>query len=136
MSVEANKALIHRMYDLGNRRQLNEYIECMAPDCIFHFTDRDWSRQQEIELWPRWLASFPDIVSTVEDVIGEGDKVAFRVTHRGTHKGAFMGIAPTGNKIEMTNTCICRIAAGKVVEGWATTDDLRFRQQLGIIPKR
>jgi predicted ester cyclase len=136
MSVEENKALIRRVYDLGNRRQFDEYADCMAQGCVFHFPDRDWTRQQEIDFGPVWFGAFPDIFSTVEDVIGEGDKVAFRVTHRATHKGKFMGIPPTGNKIEMTNAAIYRIVGGKVVEGWVTSDDLRFRQQLGTIPKR
>ena len=38
------------------------------------------------------LAAFPDFSVTIEDAIAEGDKVAVRVTLRGTHQGALMGI--------------------------------------------
>ncbi len=79
-------------------------------------------------------AAFPDSVATIEDILAEGDKVAFRVTYRMTHQAKFMGIEPTGKKVTMTNAAIYRIAAGKVVEGWATIDNLHFMQQLGAIP--
>jgi predicted ester cyclase len=45
-------------------------------------------------------------------------------------------VAPTGNRIEQTNQAIIRIADGKWVEAWATMDDLRMMQQLGIIPSQ
>lgn len=135
MSVEENKVLIRRMYDLLNQRQLDAYLDLIAPDAVAHFTDGDMSRDQEKRLDERWYAAFPDSVSTIEDLVAEGDKVAFRVTHRGTHKAEFMGIAPTGKEFEMTNTGIVRVAGGKVAELWATIDNLHFMQQLGVIPK-
>jgi predicted ester cyclase len=58
----------------------------------------------------------PDFEITIEDQIAEGNKVVTRQTHRGTHKGAFMGVAPTGAKIETTETSILRIANGKICE--------------------
>ena len=78
--------------------------------------------------------AFPDAKSTVEDILAEGAKVAWRVTHRGTHQSEFMGIAPTGKKIEMTNTGIARITAGRWMETWGTADNRRLMQQPGIIP--
>ena len=58
-----------------------------------------------------------------------------RVTWRGTHKGVFMDIAPTGNKIDITNANMIKIVAGKWVEFWNTTD-VRLMQQLGVIPEQ
>lgn len=40
----------------------------------------------------------------VEDIFGEGDRVAVRNTIRGTHVGEFQGIAPTGRSIEWVVT--------------------------------
>ena len=83
-----------------------------------------------------YFAAFPDASATIEDMVAEGDKVAVRVTWRATHKGEFMGITPTGKQIEMTNTLIFRIADGKLVENWATIDELRLMRQLGVIPEQ
>ena len=120
-----------------NRRELDAYFELLSPDYIEHHTTMgDSSLEQIIQGVPTFFTAFPDIHATIEDMLAEGDRVAIRVIWRGTHKGDFMGIAPTGNKIEMTNTAIFRIADGKWAETWATTDDLRLMQQLGVIPKQ
>jgi steroid delta-isomerase-like uncharacterized protein len=124
------------MYELINRRELAAYFKLLAPGYVEHLTTGDMSLEQIKQLDAIMFAAFPDVTSTIEDMVAEEDKVAFRVTHRGTHKGEFMGIPPTGNKIEMTNTFIIKIATGKVAEGWATIDELRLMQQLGVIPKQ
>jgi predicted ester cyclase len=48
--------------------------------------------------------AFPDSICTVNDIIAEKDRVAFRISWTGTHKGEFMGIAPTGKNFKMQNT--------------------------------
>ncbi len=57
------------------------------------------NRDQEKRIVNNFYIALPDVVSTIEDMVAEGDKVAFRVTHRGTNKGNWLGIAPTGNKV-------------------------------------
>jgi predicted ester cyclase len=82
----------------------------------------------------RAQAAFSDISITVEDQIAEGDKVVSRWTIRGTHKGEYMGIAPTGKQVTITGISIYRIEKGKIVEDWANSDMLGMLQQLGAIP--
>jgi predicted ester cyclase len=86
-------------------------------------------------LYEPWFAAFPDAQFTLEDLIAEGDKVTFRATLRGTHRGEFMGIAPTGKHVTMTAIGIGRIEEGKIAEGWQSTDVLGLLQQLGAIPQ-
>lgn len=78
--------------------------------------------------------AFPDLQYTVEDLIAEGDKVAVRASMRGTHKGEFMSIPPTGKQATWTEIHLCRFADGKVVEHWANGDQLGMLQQLGVVP--
>lgn len=136
MSIEENKEVVRRVYDHLNRRELAALFKLFNPGHVGHFTDRDMSLEEEKQFWPMFFAAFPDANWTIEDMVAEGDRVAYRVTCRGTHRGEFMGIAPTGNKIETTNTGIERIAGGKLAEWWGTTDTLRMMQQLGVIPKQ
>jgi len=79
------------------------------------------------------LTTFPDLHVSIEDVIGEGDRVVVRFTLRGTHQGELMGIAPTGKQVAMTGISIIRVANGKFLEEWANTDWLGLLQQLGVI---
>jgi predicted ester cyclase len=60
--------------------------------------------------------------------------VVTRWTARGTHKGVFRGIPPTGKHAMTTGISITRVASGRFVEGWTVFDALGLLQQLGVIP--
>ena len=79
-------------------------------------------------------AAFEHLNVTVEDMVAEGDRVAARFTARGVHKGAFMGLPPTGKPITMTGIEIFRIKDGKIAELWGEANLLGLMQQLGILP--
>jgi len=79
-------------------------------------------------------AAFPDFQLTIEDLIAEGDKVVLHWTARGTHKGEFMGIAPTGKQATVTGLSISRFAGGRIVELREIWDRLGLLQQLGVVP--
>jgi predicted ester cyclase len=74
------------------------------------------------------------VQSTIEDIIAEGDRVVWRLTIRGTHRGMFRGIAPTGKYITITAMKIVRLANGQFVENWGEQDNLGLLQQLGVLP--
>ena len=86
-------------------------------------------------LYDPWFAAFPDAQFTIEDLIAEGDKVVGRATLRGTHRGALMGIAPTGKHVTVTGIAIYRVEEGKIAEMWDNSDILGLMQQLGAIPQ-
>jgi len=134
MSIEENKALVRRFCELENRGEVDALFELLAPGYVSHYTTGDMPLDKQF--WATFSTAFPDISFTMEHLIAEGDKVAFRETWTGTHKGEFMGIPPTGKKVEMINTCIIRIADGKYAESWCTLDELRLSQQLGVIPEQ
>ncbi len=75
--------------------------------------------------------AFPDFEDTVELQISEGDMVATRFTSSGTHKGEFMGVAPTGQRIEWRGIEIARLEDGKIAENWVSWDRLGVLEQLG-----
>ena len=79
--------------------------------------------------------AFPDLEFVAEDMIAEGDKVAARITVRGTHKGPFLDIAPTGKQVSVNAIDIFRFANGKIVEHWGVMDQMSMMQQLGAIPQ-
>jgi len=59
------------------------------------------------------------------------------VTHsrmRGTHTGAWQGLAPTGRAVSLPMIVIQPIHGGKIAEDWVLVDSLGFYQQLGLVP--
>ncbi len=75
---------------------------------------------------------FPDARIIIEQMIGEGDTVAFRFVLRGKHLGTFAGFPPTGKEDVLTGADFVRIADGKMVELWSIQDMLSWAQQLGF----
>jgi hypothetical protein len=74
--------------------------------------------------------AFPDLHIDIDDLIAEQDKVVARLTFRGTHHGAFRGIAPTARAVTFTAIRIYRFSGGKVTESWACQDAIGLLQQL------
>jgi steroid delta-isomerase-like uncharacterized protein len=132
---DENKAIVQRYSEAVSHRNLDVLDEIFAPEFIDHTASPD--QPPGPEGLKRFFAmmdrGFPDFRATVEDVIAEGDKVGFRFTFHGTHQGAFMGIAPTGEQVTMQGIDILRIVDGQVVELWGQEDMLGMMQQLGVI---
>jgi steroid delta-isomerase-like uncharacterized protein len=73
---------------------------------------------------------FPDMVITLDEVIGEGEYVASRSTLRGTHTGEFLGVAPTGRSVAVTSLTMIRFRDGELVESWVKNDVASLMAQL------
>jgi predicted ester cyclase len=138
MSTEQNKALVRRLmeevFNRGNTRLIDELF---APDFVEHeeLPPGIPSGSEGVkQLSTMFRSALPDFKVTLDDMIAEGDKVVVRSTWIGTHKGEFMGIAPTGKSVSFGVIDIVRIAGGKFVEHWGQMDNLSMMQQLGVIP--
>ena len=81
-----------------------------------------------------YRTAFPDLKSTINLQIAEGDKVVTHWTAKGTNKGSLFGMPSTGKSATITGTTIDRIAGGKIVETWNTFDQVQMMQQLGVMP--
>jgi len=95
-----------------------------------------WGREGLKGFFGLIYASFPGAHLTIEDMVGEGGKVAWRFTVSTTHSGSFRGLPPTGKSFTLTGMAITRMREGQMVENWNETDDLGMLQQFGVIPRR
>ncbi len=108
MSVAENKALVRRyleeVVNIGNVDGIAEFI---APDYIDCYQGRGIEGAKRHVLDVR--QTFPDLHVTVGQQVAEGEWVVTRVTGRGTHLGAWLGIRPTGKVVEITGVNIDRV---------------------------
>jgi steroid delta-isomerase-like uncharacterized protein len=125
------------------RRWLDALRESLAPEAVAAFFAPDYRRHLSPALPPisadthlqrmaRLRSAFPDASSTLEDVVAQGDRVAFRLTLRGTQRGAFLGAAATGKPIAVSFFGLVRIADGKIAEEWGGLDQADVFRQLGV----
>ena len=136
---EENKALARRFTEEAwGGRNVALLDELLSPDFVNHdpFPGTPADREGEKQALTMHSAAMADSQATVEDQIAEGDKVATRWTFRTTHKGKFLGIAPTGKRVKIKGINICRIESGKIVELWREVDVLGLLQQLGAVPRQ
>jgi len=85
------------------------------------------------EHYTNLLKAFPDMRIDVNDIISEGEKVVHRFTTSGTHRGEFLGLAPTGNLVTFTGIQIHLFSERKCIEVWSSHDTLRFMTQVGAV---
>jgi steroid delta-isomerase-like uncharacterized protein len=141
MSAEENKAVVRReMQELFSRGgDLDAAEEIYASDYVGH--EPTTGDIQGIEAVKQFAATyreaFPDLETTIEDQIAEGDKVVTRFRGRGTHQGETEDFGPaTGNRFEITGITIERFSESKIVEDWTNFDALGLMQQLGLVPEQ
>ncbi len=83
---------------------------------------------------PLIRAAFPDLQTTIEHQIAEGDTVATRATLRGTHLGPFMGVLPTSQQLTWSVLLMDKITDGKIVLHHANADWISVLVKLGVVP--
>ena len=123
-----NKAIARRFFEASD-------AELLAPDLVVHFpgAPAPLNREALLQELSMFNAAFSDTHIMVEDQIAEGDKVATRVTWRGTQSGNFQGLPPTGKQIAMGAIIVQRIKEGKILEHWPLFDLMGMMQQLGLV---
>lgn len=138
-TIESNKTILRRFYEEAwNQKNLAILQETHAPDWTHH----DPSNPNDLGDGPQGnqkrmtevIAAFPDICFDVGDMIAEEDRVAVRLTIRGTHQGTFAGMPATGRQIAVQSIIIHRLRDGKIIEDWMVRDTLGLLQQLGVMP--
>ena len=134
--LDANKAIIGRLSELWNTGNLAIVDEVFDPDFINHDPNNPGVTNPESYKGyvPVIRIGFPDFHVAADDLIAEGEKVAFRWTINATHQGELMGMPATGIQVAWTGITIAHFADGKIVEMWWAHDHFGLFQQLGVIP--
>lgn len=140
--MDSNKELIKRFVEeLWNQRKLAVADDLFDNDC---YTIQLRSGRAPIPE-PRgpevikahiseWLGGFPDLQFAIEEMIAEGDRVSTLLLMEGTHTGQWLGIPPSGKRINIRMMTIHRIQNGKIIADLVIVESLGFFQQLGILP--
>ena len=127
---EENKTIILREEEeVWNQRNLATLETIYSPNFINHDPGtpdvRNWEDFKQF--WMMVGEVTQDYHLAVDDIITEGDKVAVRWSSHFIEK-------TTSRPINNKGIVIYRLADGKIVESWFSTDMLGFMRQLGMIP--
>lgn len=136
------KQLINRfVQELWNERRLEVADAIFANGCVTHQL-RSGAPADAVPRGPQaikehvtsWIAGFPDLHFSIEQMLSEGDRVAMQLLMEGTHQGAWLGIPASGKKIQIRMFTVHRLVQGKIVEDWVLVESLGVLQQLEVVP--
>ncbi len=125
---------MHRFTEFINTANGKLAEELISPEAVFHVPGRPEPVRGPagyLEIIGMMRAGFPDIQWTLEKMVAEGDMVAARFTMRGTHRGIFFGVPPTGQTIKVQAMNFYRLSGGRFVEERGQPDLLSLLQQIG-----
>ncbi len=125
MSTDANKELV--------RRFINEAINTGNIEIINDFVAPNYTEIHEGTKYPIGIEgakehiigvrqTYPDLHLTIDNQIAEGEWVATCITARGTHKGVWLNIKPTGKILTYTGVNVDRVVNGRIVEHGGATN--------------
>jgi predicted ester cyclase/ketosteroid isomerase-like protein len=131
--VEQNKRVVRRLYEeVFSNWNLAVIDELISPEFVGHEMPPGTPPGPEgfRQFYAGIRDGLPDVQLTVEDMIGERDRVVVRWRGRATHRGPFLGIPATGGPVSLTGIAIYRLSNGKVVERWVEVDLLGVTAQM------
>ena len=136
MSTEENKLLVRRYMDeVVNTGDVGKLAEFISPDYVEVYRNVRYpiglDGAKRHVLGGRGV--YPDIHVTIEQQIAEGDWVVSRITARGTHRGAWLGMKPTGKVLEFTGVNIDKVVDGRIIEHGGAANMLEPFLEAGAI---
>jgi steroid delta-isomerase-like uncharacterized protein len=133
--TERNREIVRRYFDeVVNEGRLEVVDELFSQDVVFEtpigrFEGPDGIRM----LVSGFRGGFSDLRVDVEEIVGEGDRLAVRVTTSGTNDGDLLGNPPTGKPVSLPFVHFVAFEDGKYHRDQVIYDRLALMEQLGLM---
>jgi steroid delta-isomerase-like uncharacterized protein len=132
-TARLNTALVLESIEALNAGDTEALLAVVAPDIVIHYAEMPEPLQGR-ETWRQGFElirnAFPDLEAHVDDLIAADDRVAIRVSFRGTHRGEFQGIPATGRTVRYVSHEFYRLENGLFAEEWICSDMASLFRQL------
>lgn len=133
-TVEQNKEVVRALYeDCINTGRLDMLEALISPD----FTGPKGERgpHEYRATIDAVRTGFPGVRFHLEDLFGEGDRVAARWRFEAIHGGPFVGLPPSRARVTQAGNVIFQLRDGQIVHAWLQADRLGVLQQIGAVPR-
>jgi steroid delta-isomerase-like uncharacterized protein len=132
----ADKEVARELYRRVNAGDFTVVDEVISDDFVDHelVPGIEQSKAGVRQLFEMFHTAFEGASFEIDSMIGEGDTVVAMCRMTGVHKAEFMGIAPSGQTINVGVADEFRFEDGKVVEHWGVMDSGALMQQLTGAP--
>jgi predicted ester cyclase len=124
---DENKAMVRRMVEGINAGEIEATVDEL-------FAPAKPAARRVKRLFTEFHVAFPDWREEIVELVAEGNTVAGRFRCSGTHRGVFLGEAPTGKRMDVEEVFFLKVKDGRFVGFWGLEDSLGRMRQLGLIP--
>ena len=133
VTQDQNKEVVRHYVAEADRGNRDIIRDVMTEDVLIHFGGAEpMDRETCVATFKGFYAAFPDFFHDVKDLFAVEDRVVLRAVDSGTHKGEFMGVAPTGRPFRFSVIAIFRFEEGRIAEVWQEADMMGLLGQLGV----
>ena len=123
------RSLIHAIND-QDHAALRDLV---AADYVYRTPGEELTGLEGLQgLLTSYRRGFPDLELVIDDMFGDGGRVATAFTFTGTHLGELMGVPATGKRVSVDGIIHSRVEGGRIVEEWELLDLAGMYQQLGL----
>jgi predicted ester cyclase len=133
--TEATRAVIEAMVDGLNDHRIDDIGAFFAGDFVWQGNFGCGTKRGLAEFQQNWQrpfqAAFSDKVCIDEARLFMGEWAAAFGRQEATHSGPFMGVAPTGRRVEIRYKDFWRVADGRIADNWVMVDFPGVLAQLG-----
>jgi steroid delta-isomerase-like uncharacterized protein len=119
--MSRNKQVVMRLAQALNERNLDEVDDIMAEDYIRHDPTslmKNAGVMEYKQAFSRLIEAFPDGRWSLEEMFEDDDRIIGRWSFKGTHKGQFFNVAPTGKVVTYPIIGVYRIQEDRIAEDW------------------
>ncbi|MEM0937444.1 MAG: ester cyclase [Pseudomonadota bacterium] len=136
MTATDNVKLVQDMYDALNSQDLDAHDRYWHADMIWHgppgFGDIHGLTAFKRDVMVPFYTAFPDYHAKNDIEFADETWVAATGFLTGTHKGPYLGLAPTGKPMRMRFSDFWLVKDGKLAENWVMVDQIDVLKQLGV----
>ncbi len=133
--IKVNEAMVRRRFAELDKGNIGILDELFAPSYKLNLPGfgKPMSLATTKRFYQMFYGAFAGLRHQIIEQVSAGDQVVTRWSARGTHKGEWMGVAPTGKRVSFTGINIYTINKGKFVSSFVNWDLLGILQQVGAV---
>lgn len=132
--TDSRRKLIEQSWAAAwDRGEVDALDELLAPDYRRRGADDDQDLVQFKASIIATRSAFPDLVTTIDEIVVEGDRAAIRWHSKGNHEHSFLGVPATKRSVEVSGATFARFDGDLIAEEFVTWDPRSLLSALGII---
>ncbi|GAB6984081.1 ester cyclase [Nocardioides pyridinolyticus] len=126
---------IEKAWDAAwDRGEVDAFDDLLSPD--YRRLGSDGSAESLTEFKASIISTrsaFPDLVTTIDEIVVEGDRAAIRWHSVGRHEHPLLGVPATRREVRVSGATFARFEDERIVEEHVTWDPRSLLTALGII---